>query len=539
MRGNDIRIIAITFITMLILSIVPVYAANVSGFSDVDEGDWYADHVQYCYENDLMKGTSTTTFEPNTKMSRAMLVTVLYRVAGSPAISGANPFKDLAAGSWYYNAVIWAYENGIVKGTSATAFSPDDDISREAMVTIFYRYAQSESYDVSNRIALTSYTDVASVSAWAKEAMQWAVADGMIKGSSATTLNPEGATTRAECATVIRRFDVWANEEKNEDEGPAAHEHSYAVVKEVAATCKEQGYKIYQCECGDSYNGDKTAVKSHNYILDLYAEATCGKDGFNTYKCKICGDFYTDTVTATGNHSYELIQTVDATCKTAGKKIYECSVCGDETEEQTAPATNNHVWEYTHEDEVGHYANTILVCRCGWSCKSEGLADANISAVILLWGKQHTAYYTSIGAVNDHSYSWLQGDWVVDTPAVDLWTCSECGETTTDHTTLEGHTVRRKSFGSPDCHTPSHDTYACADCGYTYKTNFQECLGHDWNDWVITEAVSDESRGWATRSCAECGYTMGDYADLVSEHYCSYKPETGHVCVECGKDDIE
>lgn len=175
-------------------------------FKDVAGDDWFYGAVQFADENDLMTGISSTRFAPNEVMTRAMAVTVLYRLAGSPAVTASGSFKDVASGTWYSDAVNWASANQIVKGYNETTFGPAYAITREQLVTIVYRYASYMGYDVSQTTNLDGYKDIASLSDWAETAMSWSVANGIIKGRTATTLSPDARCTRAEMATVMMRF---------------------------------------------------------------------------------------------------------------------------------------------------------------------------------------------------------------------------------------------------------------------------------------------------------------------------------------------
>ena len=133
-------------------------------------------------------------------------MTILYRLEGTPAVTGTTAFTDVAAGQYYADAVAWAAQNGIVSGTSATTFSPDGVITREQMAAILYRYAQYKGYDVTAKADLSMFTDAAQVSTYATDAMAWANASGLISGTSATTLSPAGSATRAQVATILMRF---------------------------------------------------------------------------------------------------------------------------------------------------------------------------------------------------------------------------------------------------------------------------------------------------------------------------------------------
>ncbi len=175
-------------------------------FNDVQEGDWFYDAVEYAVDAGLFNGTSETTFDPNTPMTRAMFVTILYRLAGSPAVSGTNTFGDVASGEWYTDAVLWASENGVVTGYDSTTFGTNDIMTREQLVTMLYRYAEGRGYDVGQSGNLQAFTDASSISSYALEALQWAYAADIIHGRTATTLVPQGSATRAECAKLMMDF---------------------------------------------------------------------------------------------------------------------------------------------------------------------------------------------------------------------------------------------------------------------------------------------------------------------------------------------
>lgn len=182
--------------------------APVSGlpFGDVKSADWFYNDVKYVYEKGMMAGTAADVFAPNATTTRAMIVTILYRLEGSPAVTGTSAFVDVPAGQWYTDAVNWAAANQIVKGTSATTFAPNDSITREQMAAILYRYAQYKGYDVTKKADLSGYSDNSQVSAYAKDALAWANAAKLINGVTNTTLAPQGNATRAQVSAILHRF---------------------------------------------------------------------------------------------------------------------------------------------------------------------------------------------------------------------------------------------------------------------------------------------------------------------------------------------
>ena len=177
-------------------------------FVDVAEGDWYYDAVADVYDAGLMTGIDGTHFAPNQKLARAQFALILYRLNDSPEVDGKSPFKDVAEGDWYTDAVIWANKKGIITGYTDTGlFGPGDDITREQLVVMMYRYQKSISDVKAEAVDLSDFKDGAKVSAFAKEAMEWAVGTGVISGKdNGTVLDPQGTATRAECATIIIRM---------------------------------------------------------------------------------------------------------------------------------------------------------------------------------------------------------------------------------------------------------------------------------------------------------------------------------------------
>lgn len=182
-------------------------AVQVSSFVDVKAGDWFYGAVKYVNENGLMKGTSVEPmmFSPHENTTRGMVVTMLYRMAGSPSVSAANPFEDVAAGQYYTDAVIWASENKIVTGYGSGKFGPNNSITREQMTVILMNYAKLKGYDVSARADLSGFDDVATVSGWALDALSWANAKGFIQGSG-NKLIPDGDAERCQVAAILQRF---------------------------------------------------------------------------------------------------------------------------------------------------------------------------------------------------------------------------------------------------------------------------------------------------------------------------------------------
>lgn len=185
--------------------------AAAQPFQDVYTTSWFRDNVVYVYENGYMNGINETTFDPYGEMTRGMMVTVLYRMDGSPTVENSeHGFADVEEGRYYTDAVAWAKENGIVKGMSDTEFAPDDPVSRQQAVTIFYRYCVDyKGADGSKMADLDTFLDAAEVSGWAESGMKWAVANGVITGiagdDGVVLLQVNGPLTRCQCAAILER----------------------------------------------------------------------------------------------------------------------------------------------------------------------------------------------------------------------------------------------------------------------------------------------------------------------------------------------
>jgi len=198
-----------TKLVSFIVSHFSLYMVGVASpwenpFTDVSESDWFYDAVRFVHENGLIVGTGGTAFSPQANTSRGMIVTILYRLEGTPG-AGANTFSDVAAGKYYTDAVAWAAENEIVSGYGDGKFGPEDAITREQMAVILMNYAKFKGYDVSMSTDLSKYTDEGSISSWAKDAISWANAAGLIRGDSAK-LTPAGYAERCQVAAILQRF---------------------------------------------------------------------------------------------------------------------------------------------------------------------------------------------------------------------------------------------------------------------------------------------------------------------------------------------
>lgn len=182
-------------------------AENAPSFADVPAAAWYADAVQYVYENGLMTGVSESEFAPDGTATRGQIVTILWRLAGSPVVNYAMRYADADEGAWYGEAVRWAASTGVVTGYTESSFGPNDAITREQLAAILYRYIKTQGQGFTGMWYFPlRYDDAASISDWADEAMHWCVMKGVLNGTGETTLSPQLTATRAQLAAILRRF---------------------------------------------------------------------------------------------------------------------------------------------------------------------------------------------------------------------------------------------------------------------------------------------------------------------------------------------
>ena len=175
-------------------------------YNDVKNNDWFYDATNWAYINDVMSGYGDGSFGPGDSLARAQFAVIMYRIAGTPEVEFEERFPDVKEGDWFADAVIWANDNEIITGYTATGmFGPADKITREQIAAILYRYAKAERYDVEASDNLADFPDADKVSGFAQDAMKWAVGSGLIKGDNGK-LNPQGNANRAEAATLIKRF---------------------------------------------------------------------------------------------------------------------------------------------------------------------------------------------------------------------------------------------------------------------------------------------------------------------------------------------
>ena len=200
-------------------------------FTDVADTAWYADAVQYVYENGLMTGVSESEFAPDGTATRGQIVTILWRLAGSPVVNYAMRYADMDEGAWYGEAVRWAASTGVVTGYSESSFGPNDAITREQLAAILYRYVKTQGQGFTGMWYFPlRYDDAASISSWADEAMHWCVMKGLLNGTSETTLSPQLTATRAQLAAILQRFCELPKDTASKSAAQTAYDRASAYL---------------------------------------------------------------------------------------------------------------------------------------------------------------------------------------------------------------------------------------------------------------------------------------------------------------------
>ena len=259
------------------LSVTAFASLEDTGFSDVDADDWFAESAVYVRDNGVMNGTSDTTFNPNGTTSRGQIAAILYRAAGSPAVSGAADFPDVAAGAYYADAAGWAAANGIVTGYSDGTFGPGDPITRQQLAAILWRYAGSPAAESG-----TDYADESAIASYAVTAVDWTRDTGVITGRDGNVFDPTGRATRAQAAVILHRYlellgsGAEETPETPEDSGETrvlvAYYSATGNTEEVAdAIAEATGGDVFEITPADPYtSGDLDWTDENSRVVYEY-----------------------------------------------------------------------------------------------------------------------------------------------------------------------------------------------------------------------------------------------------------------------------
>lgn len=259
--------VCLFLITIIVVSLFTPYVLAKNVFSDVKEDSWYYDSVSYVYEKNLMNGMGDNRFYPGVYVTRGMIVTVLHRMEKSPKSNGALVFSDVSKNAYYYLPTAWATEKNIVTGFEDATFRPDNNITREQLAVFLYRYVKSIGKNISTSASLSAFADAEGVSSYAKDAMCWAYAEGLITGITSEKLDPRGYATRAQVATVFMRLDELLTQKTPTPTIPATPKPA------LPDTTKEDNEPTFSVSDAEISTGDKVdvvvSVKNNPGILGM------------------------------------------------------------------------------------------------------------------------------------------------------------------------------------------------------------------------------------------------------------------------------
>lgn len=283
----------------MLFSLLPTaaLAADANPFTDVKDADWFYDGVLWAEDEGLMNGTTATTFAPNDTTTRGMLVTILWRLAGKPDAKGEQ-FDDVDDGAYYADATVWGCANDIICGYGDGNFGPNDAITRQQMATILYRYAKYAKYDVTAAADLSDYDDADEVASWAEDALAWANAEGLINGMTEDTLVPAGNATRAQVAAILYRMTGLspAEDDKPSSSGSSSGGHTH---KWGEWTSNGDGTHTRVC----------TKNENHTQKANCTVSDPVFENGKFVYTCEECGKFTSDALLVYDAGDMDLIQT--------------------------------------------------------------------------------------------------------------------------------------------------------------------------------------------------------------------------------------
>lgn len=448
----------------------------MSKFTDLKAANWSHEGIDYVLSHGYMVGTTDTKFEPDGSMTRAMIVTVLYRVAGDTGVAtskaGSVPFTDVQNGRWYTDAIKWAYANGIVKGMNEKTFAPDVSVSREQITLFICRFAKFIGDDVTAKGDISKFKDVSTLSAESRSAVSWAVGKGILKGFGNGKIGPKDTATRAQFAVMLQR---WMD--------GRCENHKYVLHDEAEVKCTADGGKLYVCSICGAEKYERVPATGHSYGDKTVSKApTCTEDGTYEQVCKNCGDKITETAPATG-HSYgDKTVTQKPTCTKEGVSEQVCKNCGHKITE-AIPATDHSygLMEVSKAPTCTEDGSYEQICAdCG------DKITGTIPATGHKYGEKEIGKAT--GCTEEGTY---------------VKVCSNCGDTVVLETIpATGHNYSEKIVKEATCTAEGEKQKICSVCGDTMSDSIPK-LPHEYVDGVCTVCGGFEHPAVKTASLSD------------------------------------
>ena len=445
-------------------------------YADLKTVNWSHEGIDFVLSHGYMNGISDTMFAPDDSMTRAMMVTVLYRVAddmGQASGKAASiPFNDVKNGKWYTDAIKWAYANNITKGVSEKSFAPDDSVTREQITLFIYRFAKHVGDEVSVKGDISEFNDVSKLSSESKSAISWAVGKGILKGLGNGKIGPKDTATRAQFAAMLQR---WMD--------GRCVSHNYVLSKSVKATCKSDGAKYYVCSVCGAEKYERVPSGGHGYgKKTVIKDATCTENGTYEKVCKHCGHKITGTIPALGHNYGEESVIQSPTCTKAGISEQRCINCGHRITKSIP--------------ETGHSYGVKEVIKTP-TCTEDGIYEQ----ICVSCGNEITGVIPASG--HNYGAKHLGKEASCTEEGTYIKVCTTCGDTVVVETVpATGHTYTEKIIKEASCSESGEKQKVCSACGKTLSYEIPKAP-HEYIDGVCVECGKYEQSAVKTSSLSD------------------------------------
>lgn len=462
---------AITEVKAEVINVCPM-----TKFTDLKVVDWSHEGIDFVLSNGYMVGTSDTKFEPNGSMTRGMVVTVLFRIAedigADSSRANSVPFTDVKNGTWYTEAIKWAYKHDIAKGMSSKSFAPDDSVTREQITLFICRFAKFIGDDVSKSGDISKFNDVSNLSSESKTAVSWAVGKGILKGLGNGKIGPKETATRAQFAAMLQR---WLD--------GRCTEHKYVLVNSVDASCGKDGGKLYACSICRAEKYVRVPATEHSYgEKKVTKPASCTEAGSYEQVCKNCGDKISGEIPATGHDYGDKTVTKNPSCTEDGISEQSCKICKHKITESIPHIEHSYgVKEVSKAPtctEAGTYEQ--ICANCG----------AKITGEIPALGHDYGEKQIGKAASCTEAGNWVK-------------VCKNCDNAVVlDTIPATGHSYTEKVIKEPSCTETGTRQKNCSACGDTL-TEAIPMTAHKYTDGVCTVCGKFEHSAIKTSSLSD------------------------------------